>query len=696
MGTVIWIVAVETHTPSSQGPSPLDFDVPLSTRGVRAAEALINKDDTRLVMNVSVARASPQREKIEALSSRLLNPGTALRADAGALKQSLTLIKDQAAERLILCWIGHGVMHDGKRYVLHEESIDADTLSSFEVESLLQRLRTEDFPPVQIGFFDTCAQFVSERPGNEQLPRGPATVRGQYFYFACGAGALTSAALDRPGLTDYALDVLLECPWPPEPLTLESILWPRLLKVKDGSFPSRLERTQGSGESWSSHGPEEASSKASILELASQASGLSGRLFDYLFQTVDSLGISPNELSKAIRSGNLDQFTEAMRIQFPDNPQQQLFKDAWTLINMIRPWADRASTLGLLMSDWYGIAHTTADEDLRIVAPFAELKELLLWAADFPKDTDRGLRSLLRILLRGHRRAAQVGKPERVLAAYLDALKHDELFSPWIDSMQAELPLPEDRVILLAELQLLAGVKEPQLTNVWIDSGAGITRWSFEPSKLGLGENLNVLTDALQTHFNRPLRVEILAPLDALCGPREWLSYIIDDLAVGSREPLRIWLDEMLPISWRWKERLEGQNAKLQPGLWDTRAREVRISALNAKTLRCFFDEPSHVGSGASDSHVRILAYVPPGPGDLKRNRLPFIKALLSGDPYMIWPRALRDDKAQFLARIKQWLQGKRLSEFSCSQRCDDVLEDIIIFIDEAERNPYRHGRYRA
>ena len=168
-GVIAWIVAVERHTPPGDpraGSPGLDFKQAVSARALDWAQWLSTQPGVRLLMNVSAAPGSAQADALQALSPQLLNPNLAARADGKALSDSLRLLRAAPlADTLLLLWIGHGVMRDHQRFLVNQDARSPDDLSSWELDSLLQGLRTDPAPPLQIGVFDTCAQLLADRPG---------------------------------------------------------------------------------------------------------------------------------------------------------------------------------------------------------------------------------------------------------------------------------------------------------------------------------------------------------------------------------------------------------------------------------------------------------------------------------------------------------------------------------------------------
>ena len=287
-GVLAWIVAVERHTPPAGAGSPLDFKAPVSRRALDWAEWLAGQAGVRLLLNVAAAPASDELKRLGALCAGpvVLNAAQAARADGASLHESLRLLTaGPPADVLLLLWIGHGVMRDRQRYLLHQDSRDAANLRSWDVDSLLQHLRSDKAPPLQLGVLDTCAQVLTEQPGHEKLGGAGRALRSQHFYFAATAAAIASLNPFEPTLASVALQSLKGVAWPPQPAAFDADLQPRLAAMP--SRPIRLEWTQGSGDLWSSRGAS-GSDDIGRAELSKQAerSQLSEVFFRHLWLVV--------------------------------------------------------------------------------------------------------------------------------------------------------------------------------------------------------------------------------------------------------------------------------------------------------------------------------------------------------------------------------------------------------------------------
>jgi hypothetical protein len=692
-----WIVAVECHRPPAPGRrSMLDFKAPVSQRALDWAEWLRDQADVQLLMNVSAVGGSEQARRLDALRPQLLNAAMAHQAGTAALRDALRRIaRNPPADLLLLLWMGHGVMNNRQRFLLHEDAEDADNLHSWELDSLLQRLRSASAPALQIGVFDTCAQVVSERPGNEQLGGGgKAAVRGQHFYFAASAAAIASLNPFEPTLASLALRSLQALDWPPQPAALDALLQHKMAALP--SRPVRFEWTQGSGDQWSTR---EAAGDVNA-EIARQARRceLSEPLFRHLWHEVSALLAQPGELAKAVRNGKVAALVRKLALTHPDAAEPDLLLDAWQRVQQVMQWAAPAAALGLSLPHWTALAQQLADRDARRAPEFSELRELLLWALDMGRNAGRDSARAHAALLRLLWLAQQQVQGSTPAALLLLALQADTMLGPLLPDLQAGAALPQGPVLLFVELELPANSKEPVVRRHWLLRHDIIEPGAEMALQGPMGEQLNTLVNEVQRGETRPLRVELLAPFLLLCGQREWLSYSIDlglltGVVAAAGEALeRVALDSLWPIYWRWKDRLQGKELKLMPALWQQRATQVQQRALASAQLQCGFDDEQP----GDEPHVRGLIYQPPSPAQMQRNIRKFYDAMIKGDPYMLWPAAEGADLPAFKAAVRQWLTGQRLPQLpEASRQARELgqLPELVLFVDEPERNPYAQAQ---
>lgn len=705
---LIWVVAVECHSAPPGRRSELDFKAPVSRRALEWAEALRDRPGVQMLMNVSAVPASPEMARLDALRPRLLNPDEAHRADANALHISLAaLARDQPFDQLLLLWIGHGVMNNRQRYLLHQGTTSADNLRSWELDSLLQHLRSANAPPLQIGLFDTCAQVWSERPGNEQLGGSGNAVRAQHFYFASTAAAIASANPFEPTLASETLAAIQAIDWPPQPRALDALLQPKI----DGlpSRPVRFEWTQGSGDQWSSRH----ASGADNAEIARQAlrSRTSELLFRHVWQEAASAGVTAGDLAKAIRADKVEALAKKLARARPDASEPDLLRDAWQRAKTVELWAADLADLGLSLPQWSDLAQQLVNQDARHAGAFAELRELLLWSLDMNRDAlrdkARAHRALLALMVLAIKLAERSGltgasRSAAEAAARLDAaFRVDPTMAPLLASVQRSAVLTSESVVLYVEIELAANAVEPSVQRHWLMRDDIIEPGAELALEGPMGEQLKTLIDRVQRGEARPIRVELLAPFVLLCGQGEWLSYSIDlgeltGVAGSAGQALaRVGLDKFWPICWRWKDRLQGKRLDLLPAFWQQRAAAVQQRARGSAQLHCRFDDDA--AAPGEDAHVRGLLYLPPSPAQARRNAEKFYRAMIGGDPYMLWPGADPADGEVFKTTVRDWLAGQRLSQLPealCRARSANQLPELVLFLDEPDRNPYAQTQH--
>ncbi|VTU15152.1 hypothetical protein H6CHR_00136 [Variovorax sp. PBL-H6] len=696
-----WIVAVECHAAPPGKRNSLDFKAPVSLRALEWAEWLRDRAEVELLMNVSATPGSDEAARVDTLRPRLLNGAEAHRADAASLRASLgKLARTPPADVLLLLWIGHGVMNNRQRYLLTQDTEDLENLQSWDLDSLLQHLRSARMPPLQIGAIDSCAQVISDRPGNVQLSGTGKTSRLQHFYFSSTAAAIASLNPFEPTLASMALDVLKAIEWPPSPRPLDALLMDRVAGL--ASRPVRFEWTQGSGDQWSSRFGSGDDDRA--MAANARRAQLSEVLFRHLWLDLASTGETPAALAKAIRGDTLEALAKKIEGNAPDAPEPDLLRDAWDRVKLVQQWAPRLATLGLSVPQWTELARHLANEDARHAPQFAELRELLLWSLDMNRDVTRNQgrahAALLRLMLMAMNQAAEPGAPARSTdaAARLDAeLKADPLMAPLLAAVQPTADLPKGSVVIYIELEHRANALEPSVQRYWLLRDSVIEPGADLELEGPMGEQLNTLINHVQRDEARPVRVELLAPFLLLCGQREWLSYSVDigeltgNPADTGAALQRVELDAVWPICWRWKERLQGKEAKLQPALWQQRGRQAQERARASEQLHCRFDDEQRA-AGEDEAHVLGLIYLPPSPSQRGRNLGKFFKHLIDGEPYMVWPGAEPDDAAAFKNTVRAWLAGQRLNklpEALCQARSGSKLPELVLFLDEPDRNPY-------
>jgi hypothetical protein len=439
-GVLAWVVAVECHKPQGDKPCPIDFKQPVSRRALEWADWLLQQPGVKLQMNVSARPGSAEAAHLARLKPQLLNAASAHEAGAAALGAALKRAANAAGEDvLLLVWIGHGVMHNRQRFLLHADTEDADNLESWELDSLLQRLRGAKAPPLQLGVFDTCAQVVSEAPGSQSLGGAGKTVRAQHCYFASTAAAIASLNPFEPTVASLLLQALQGAAWPPQAAqmaALDATLQAQLAALR--SRPVRLEWTQGSGDLWSTR---EADGKQNAA-IAQQArrSGYSETLFRHLWRELQGSGDLLGRLAQALRGAKVDALADELAALDPDASEPDLLRDAWQRVQQVERWAPRADALRLSLPQWAELASQLIDQDARVEEPvFSELRELLLWALDLGGKSRRAQAAFVRLLWLAAALARRDGGAVAAAAgtALQAALQADAALAPLLAEVQA-------------------------------------------------------------------------------------------------------------------------------------------------------------------------------------------------------------------------------------------------------------------
>lgn len=705
-GVLAWVVAVERHSARNGRPSPLDFKSPVARRALEWAEWLVDQPNTRLLLNVNSAPGSAEHSRVQALLPRLLNTADAHSAAPAALHNAVDEITREPAagdDTLLLLWIGHGVISNRRRFLLHEGAVDAANLRTWDLDTLLQRLRSKGAPMQQLGVFDSCAEYGSQRPGYEELspPQRPVQ-NSQFFYFAATAGAAASANPFEPTLASLALGSLQGISWPPQAQDLDAQLQPQMRKLP--SRPFRREWTSGSGDSWSSvnDGADEGGATEQQLRQHARISGATEVAFRHLWIEVARTGLTPKELALALREPQvgatperhrgLEKLAKRLARKLPDSAAPQALLDAWQRVLRVEPWLNLTDDLCLTLPQWLEIARRVASPDGRQPPDFGEISELLLWMLNMA-GRDKSKDALLSLLLLAARQAREAGGAARQSADALETqLAQNAELAARLPAVRQRLLPPSRPVVLCIELDLPVHPKPPAIVRHWIVRDDEVERMETPELDGDLGRQLNTLINAVQLKERAPVRIELLAPFLMLCGDAEWLTYSYPGSGDAGALPAgRKALDTLWPISMRWKDRMKDDNPEWQAGRWHARAPQVQCLVQPGSKLACRFDNDDD--DATADGPVRGLLYLPPSPQFRTRHLAEFRDALLDGDPYMLWPQEDPADPQAFKAAVCAWLQHHGLADLPEAlqkARGKRQLPPLVLFIDEPDRNHYK------
>jgi hypothetical protein len=129
---------------------------------------------------------------------------------------------------------------------------------------------------------------------------------------------------------------------------------------------------------------------------------------------------------------------------------------------------------------------------------------------------------------------------------------------------------------------------------------------------------------------------------------------------------------------------MKGELSGGMADLWLERSAAVRAGLKPGDPLLCRFSERD------PPAPVRGLDYLPP------QDSRQFQKALVAGDPYMVWPGVEPADCQGFQSGVRQWLEQHGLDELPQAlrrARLLDELPSLVLFIDEPDSNPYSRIR---
>ncbi|RZI62591.1 MAG: hypothetical protein EOP37_02250 [Rubrivivax sp.] len=422
-------------------------------------------------------------------------------------------------------------------------------------------------------------------------------------------------------------------------------------------------------------------------------------LFRHLWRELGSRADLLGKLADAARNRTVAALAVELSAAGPDAAEGDLLRDAWRRVELVLNWEPLAAKLGLTRSRWQELAAVVADTDVRPVPRQAGLRELLLWALDLG-ELARALSALTQLLCLGAEAARQdsapVTRPET--AALFKALGRDDMLSPHLANALRGPPPPSGPVRLYAELELSG--ERPRLTRHWIQHQRSL-ELGEAPAPATLGEQLHALAGSVKHRGAREVQVELMAPLLLLCGQPDWTTFQEDYGGLAGLQDVRLDRDfcEEWPVSWRWRDRLEG-NQLSKPADWRRRGGDISAKAERCGQLVCRFPDDPFDPADHADAHVVALPYVPPAPSSKGRNFRPFLDALLAGDPYMVWPCDEGMVNAGFKAAVLVCLAQRHvpdLPEALRQARKSGKAKHVVLFIDEPSRNPYElMGRLTA
>ncbi len=678
MTTVAWIVAIEYYGVKGAAEGGLASPGPVGKLALELAEAITERDSqTRILLSHSL----PETETYRLQLARL--PASILQTDATQqdIQNALNLLHGEGT--LLIYWIGHGVMSSNRRLLLCADSVDIANLRTIDVDSLLTRLRGSEFPRTQMGFFDACAQLV---PSSNALSLGGRTEvpTRQYFYFSASAAQVAAADTGPSGFSGTVIKLLTDPDreFPPNPSPLFADLERRFddLQLSTRAFP--LQRTNGSGEIWDSIEGEH------TWDHFARAARCSLCEFDHLRISAGGY-IDDETLSTALRFYDLDAMLERLDEPGNDVPlvHRHLVKDAWERLQLARALELLCVGIGLSWSEWQELCQQVVALDNLKTSSADSVASLMLNLLD-QGNPDRGLDSCIRVLSLARRRANRKA-PGLVGNFETEARALPQLAGRW-DAAVMTLPRPDGPVFLLLGLHRDSQSGTLSIAESWLYHDNEIdSAWKVSPVVGSLVEQINEFIQMAKIRYDRPLTVELLAPSALLCSPRELFELVDSELGTNT------WLEAENTVVLRWYDRMKG-NLRFMPGNWMHQA-QSRLSYLggNPNIDIEWIDEPV-------TAHIVGLPFPGPSTSEPKRNKEPFFKALLKGDPWMCWPRVEPGDSIAFKSRVREFIQLHGVSEgrqplaiaealrLARSHGENSDLCSLWLLIDDPKRNPFK------
>ncbi len=433
-------------------------------------------------------------------------------------------------------------------------------------------------------------------------------------------------------------------------------------------------------------------------------SGMAPALFRHLWKEWGGREEQLLKLANAIKAQGIEDLAAAEA----DPHQASVLRAAWQRVELVQALYPLADRLGLSLSRWQDLARAVADHDARDAPERVGLHELLLWALDANKPK-RALAALTLLLHQGAR-AAEQQQPAASRALMQRLETHTDL-QPHVGAA-GQFPAPSQGPMhLYVELDLSPDNQRPLLRRYWVQHQGLPVMGDKPPDAESLGEQLQILADAVENPQGRPLHVELLAPLLLLRASQAWMSYEEDIGAFGGLEGTTGRRDacEDLRLAWRWRDRLDVKakaHTKTNAARWKAQAPLVTANARRCRHVSCRFQDKqaaapaSPVQQDADDTHLLGLTFVPPSPDGNRDHTDAFLAALRLGAPYMLWPSDEDLDCEAFKQGVSACIDKRDIDELPEAFRQgreQGQFKAIVLFMDDPDRNPYElMGRLTA
>jgi hypothetical protein len=664
---IAWAIAVEKY-----GGNDLNIKQPVGAWAIEFAETMLRKGATRVVLSTSLSFEAEYGARLE----KLERSGQVQRTGASQADIQNALDRIHGGDALILYWVGHGIMAP-HRQLLCADSTSATSTRSITVESLLKRLRSTDFARLQIGFFECCAQVVMSTPASLDLGGEGKAATQQYFYYAASAAETASASTARAGFSTTVLQKLGEIPAvPPPPDEFFGVLKAALNNLAGPTRPFQMERTDGSGDVWSSGFARELTEIGDAAAVAQ----LTRSQFERLWQHATRTGKSPVEFANVLLCGKLPEFIAEFSAAQPNSGEPKFLERAGEQLKLEEEFELFCLGLKLLWREWLAFYERLVNEQMLSSSQSAsDLPGLLLNVLN-QLDGDKRLRDFANLLELAARRTKDLGAANELRRA----LKAHPEIGPAYQAVLSKLADDDNRLYLLLDIDWEPNTRVASLKKAWIYPGLDGLFESRETPEAGvLADQVNhVVQRVLEEYPERPLLIELLAPNELLSMPAELLKMVDPEIEIST------WLEAEHPVTLRWKARLQDKNNRYR-GNWKAKAFAAHERAEGADSLMCLWRPP--VGAEGK-YHVLALAFPGPCPSQPGRNKGTFFTELVKGEPYMCWPRNDPEDAEKFRQASTDFfgkVSLKRLPSALRDGRSDPILSDLVVLIDLPERNPY-------
>lgn len=658
-----WIVGVETYG----GDGELDIPARIVDRALDVARALIHRDGTtRILANLS-HDAAHYADSLALLGAHNAEVRSASLQD---IRTSVDLL--ERSDVLVLYWIGHGVVREDKRQVLTADSKSPADYTVLDIGGLLRRLQSSTCAPLQVGFFDCCAQLTAAPTETSILNTQDLADCAQHFYFSSRYGQTVSTSTRDNRFAVAVKDAI------------EGTAWP----LAAGSFTQSIttafaargvdefHRTTGSGDVWE----RAVNERARHLEAQARRSKRPEAVLTHLAQGTSDLVII-EAMAEALRGKKMAAYVKKTAIDSPQGTWAHLLQDAWQRVRLSDKFLSLAEDLALPLSDWLELAQalpTSADRSPALES--ADLQALMLRVLDI-NDPERSRKVFAQLLHEAANRAA--AKRSVAAAALQKAMKQNAELKGWMKQLEAADSGEAKTVFLQINLAYDEATGRPILVKAWHYANSCHVALELPEAGNSLAMQVRELLDlTMIAHPSRRYVIELIAPEELLCLSRQTLRIHVD------RD---VWecIEDRWPVVVRWKRRLQPGGA----GRPQWRQRQAFLDNLlsGGSRLRCSFD----ISDDPEDEsgHVLGLRMAGPSPAEPERNRAAFVHRLLEGHPYMLWPREPLDDEDAFVQAARACVDAATLEDLPrhlCSARANagSMLYGSVLLIDEVRRNP--------